>query len=105
MPKPNTSRLDREIRQTTRKLDAVRKREMWPLTGRERRAVLAGLASGARNVVRGKSPSRAERQLETAWGCAERRLSGEISALETARQRIVNEAATAKAAKKSFSWW
>ncbi|MFE7273695.1 hypothetical protein [Streptomyces sp. NPDC057623] len=102
---PNTRRLDREIEQTTRKLEAVRQREMWPLNGRERRAVLAGLASGARKVVRGKSPARAERQLETAWGVAESRLSGEITALETERQRVLNEAATAKAAKKSSSWW
>ncbi|MFE9018417.1 hypothetical protein ACFYNL_07570 [Streptomyces sp. NPDC007808] len=105
MGKPNTRHLDREIEQTTRKLKAVQEREMWPLTGRERRAVLAGLASGAHKVVRGKSPARAERQLTTAWGAAEKRLSAEISALETERQRIVNEAATAKVAKKSSGWW
>lgn len=44
MGKPDTRRLDKAIQQTDRKLTAVRSREMWPLDGRERRAVLsAGL--------------------------------------------------------------
>jgi len=55
MPKPNTSRLDREIQLTTRKLEAVRNQEMWPLTGSERRAVLRALAGGSYKVVRGKA--------------------------------------------------
>ncbi|MFF7171714.1 hypothetical protein [Streptomyces pseudovenezuelae] len=105
MGKPNTSRLDREIRQTSRKLKAVQEREMWPLSGRERRAVMSALAGGSYKVARGKSPARAERKLESEWGAAETRLSAEISALETERQRIVNEAAAAKAAKKSSGWW
>ncbi|MFD5792442.1 hypothetical protein ACFWIO_02720 [Streptomyces diastatochromogenes] len=105
MAKPETRRLDREIQQTTRKFKAVQRREMWPLTGRERRAVLAALASGSYKVVRGNSPARAERKLETAWGAAEIRLSAEISALQSERQRVVNKAAAAKAAKKSSGWW
>ncbi|MFF8402175.1 hypothetical protein ACF06P_11160 [Streptomyces sp. NPDC015684] len=105
MAKPDTRRLDREIQQTTSKLTAVQKREMWPLTGRERRAVLAALAGGSYKVVRGNSPARAERKLETAWGSAETRLSAEISALQIERQRIVHEAATAKAAKRCSGWW
>ena len=51
MGKPNTSRLDREIRQTQRKLEAVRREEMWPLTGQERRAVMRALAGGSYKVV------------------------------------------------------
>ena len=105
MGKPNTSRLDREIRLTTRKLEAVRNQEMWPLTGAERRAVLRALAGGSLRVVRGKSTTRAERKLEALWTSVQTRLSGEITALQNERQRIVNEAAAAKAAKKSFSWW
>ncbi|KUO16714.1 hypothetical protein [Streptomyces dysideae] len=105
MGKPNTNRLDREIRITTRKLAAVREREMWPLTGSERRAVLRALAGGSVQVVRGKRTTRADRKLETAWGAAETRLSAEITALQTERQRVVSAAATAKAAKKSSSWW
>ncbi|WP_432193743.1 hypothetical protein [Streptomyces sp. bgisy027] len=105
MPKPNTRRLDREIQQAQRKLDAVRKQEMWPLTGRERRQVVAALASGSVRVVRGKSPSRAERKLETLWQSVLNRLTTELTALQTERQRIVNGAAIAKAAKTSSGWW
>ncbi|MEV5170890.1 hypothetical protein AB0L10_07325 [Streptomyces flaveolus] len=105
MGKPDTRRLDREIQQTERKLKAVREREMWPLDGRERRAVVAALAGGSYRVVRGNSPSRAERKLETAWESAETRLSAEIDALRAERQRVVTEAAETKAAKKSSGWW
>ncbi|WP_327691502.1 hypothetical protein OG870_25570 [Streptomyces sp. NBC_00461] len=105
MAKPNTNRLDREIRITTRKLEAVRKEEMWPLTGQERRAVLRALAGGSYKVARGKSTGRAERKLETLWQSVLTRLTAELTALQTERQRIVGEAAAAKAAKKSSGWW
>lgn len=104
MGKPDTRRLDKAIQQTNRKLEAVRNREMWPLDSRERRAVLAALAGGSYKVVRGNSPTRAERNLETAWTSAETRLIAEITALTSERQRIVTEAAKDKAAKKSSGW-
>jgi len=105
MAKPNTGRLDREIRLATRKLEAVRNEEMWPLTGAERRAVIGALAGGSVKVVRGKSTGRAERKLETLWNAVQTRLITELTALQGERQRIVNEAATAKATKKSSGWW
>ncbi|MGI5411112.1 hypothetical protein ACQEV9_30530 [Streptomyces chartreusis] len=105
MLKPNTRRLDREIQQTERKIEAVHKQEMWPLTVRERRQVVAALAGGSVKVARGKSPRRAERALETLWQSVLNRLTTELTALKTERQRIVNEAAGVKAAKPSFSWW
>ncbi|OIJ96502.1 hypothetical protein BIV25_18260 [Streptomyces sp. MUSC 14] len=105
MAKPDTRRLDRAIEQTARKLKAVQEREMWPLTGPERRTILAALAGGSYKVLRGNNPARADRKLKTAWGSAETRLTAEITALRTERQRIVHEAATAKAAKKSSGWW
>ncbi|MFF0733326.1 hypothetical protein ACFYVK_17085 [Streptomyces chartreusis] len=105
MAKPNTRRLDREIQQTERKIEAVRKEEMWPLTGRERRQVMAALAGGSLKVARGKSPGRAERKLETLWQSVLNRLASELTALQTERQRIVNEAAATKAAKRSSGWW
>ncbi|GGX50117.1 hypothetical protein [Streptomyces chartreusis] len=105
MPKPNTRRLDREIQQTERKIEAVRNQEMWPLTVRERRQVVAALAAGSVKVARGKSPGRAERALETLWHKVLNRLTTELTALQAQRQQIVNEAASAKAAKPSFSWW
>ncbi|MEU5092117.1 hypothetical protein [Streptomyces sp. NPDC021356] len=105
MGKPDTRRLDRAIRETTRKLDAVRQKELWPLDGRERRTILAAMAGGSYSVLRGRSTDRADRRLETAWTSAETRLIAEITALQTERQRIVNEAAAAKSAKKSTGWW
>ncbi|PNE36336.1 hypothetical protein [Streptomyces noursei] len=105
MGKPDTRRLDKAIQQTTRKLEAVRNRELWPLEGRERRAVLSALASGSYSTHRGNGPGRAERQLDTAWTSAETRLIAELTALNTERQRVVNEAAADRAAKKSSGWW
>ncbi|MEU1130841.1 hypothetical protein ABZ383_13430 [Streptomyces sp. NPDC005900] len=105
MGKPDTRRLDREIQQTTRKLEAARQRQLWPLDGRERRAVLAAAASGSVAVVRHKSTDRADNKADTTWSAAEARLNAEIIALQTERQRIVGENAQAKAAKKSSGWW
>ncbi|MEU2559410.1 hypothetical protein ABZ626_08760 [Streptomyces longispororuber] len=105
MGKPDTRRLDRAIAQATSQLEAVRNREMWPLEGRERRAVLAGLAGGSYKVARGKSPARAGRKVENAWAAAEVRISAEIVALQAERQRIVTENAKDKAARKSSGWW
>lgn len=50
MGNADTRRLDREISKTTRKLEAVRKGEMWPLTSAERRAVIGALAGGSYRV-------------------------------------------------------
>ncbi|MFJ2017143.1 hypothetical protein [Streptomyces nodosus] len=105
MGKPDTRRLDREIRLANRKLEAVREREMWPLNGSERRAIFAAMAGGSYRVVRGRSTDRADRRLETAWSGAETRLIAEITAMQTERQRIVTEAAAARSAKKSSGWW
>ncbi|MFI2617603.1 hypothetical protein [Streptomyces sp. NPDC018584] len=105
MGKPDTRRLDREIQQTARKLAAVQNREMWPLDGRERRAILSAVASSSVKVVRHKSTTRDETKVDTAWSAAETRLNAEILALQAERQRIVNENAKAKAAKKSSGWW
>ncbi|MEU0601393.1 hypothetical protein ABZ484_24585 [Streptomyces sp. NPDC006393] len=105
MGKPDTRRIDRAIRETNRKLAAVREKEMWPLDGRERRAIIAAMAGGSYRVLRGRSTDRADRRLESAWSAAETRLIAEITALQSERQRIVTEAAAAKAAKKSSGWW
>ncbi|WP_225831679.1 hypothetical protein [Streptomyces sp. NK08204] len=105
MGKPDTRRLDKAIQQNERKLQAVRNREMWPLDSRERRAVLGAVVSGTRSLHRGNGTARADRQMDTAWQSAETRLIAEITALKTERQRIVNEAAADRAAKKSSGWW
>ncbi|MGW3145850.1 hypothetical protein ACWDG1_14445 [Streptomyces sp. NPDC001177] len=105
MGKPNTRRLDREIQKTERMLEAVQNEEMWPLNSAERRKAVGALAGGSYRVVRGKSAGRAERALENVWNAAQIRLTAELTALRTERQRIVNEHATAEAAKKSSKWW
>ncbi|MET9899479.1 hypothetical protein [Streptomyces sp. NPDC006446] len=105
MSKPNTRRLDLAIRETNRKLDAVRKGELWPLTGSERRQMLAALAGGSYRVLRGKSTGRADNRIDSVSTSAETRLIAEITALQVERQRLVTEAAQAKAAKKSSGWW
>ncbi|MER7690679.1 hypothetical protein [Streptomyces sp. NPDC097610] len=105
MSKPDTRRLDREIRQTMKKLEAVRRGEWWPLNGSERRAMARSLAGGAYRVARGRSAARAEEQMDTLGSAAEMRLNAELTALHGERQRLITEAARAKAEKKSSGWW
>ncbi|MER6525731.1 hypothetical protein [Streptomyces sp. NPDC001508] len=105
MGKPDTRRLDKAIRETTRKLEAVHNRELWPLNGRERRAVLAALAGGSYRIVKGRSTGSAEQRIDAAWSAAQTRLTAEITALQSERARIVTENAKAKATKKSSGWW
>ncbi|MFD8736722.1 hypothetical protein ACFV06_17660 [Streptomyces sp. NPDC059618] len=105
MGKPDTRRLDRAIRETNRKLEAVRRGELWPLTSSERRQMLAAVAGGSYRVMRGKSTGRADNRIDSISTSAETRLIAEITALQIERQRVVTEAARAKAAKKSSGWW
>ncbi|MGW6927938.1 hypothetical protein ACWGA9_42880 [Streptomyces sp. NPDC054950] len=105
MSKPDTRSIDREISRTNRKLEAVRRGEMWPLNSAERRAVLGALAGGSYRVLRGKSATRQENRLDNLSTSVETRLTAELTALHMERQRIVREYAAAKAAKKSSGWW
>ncbi|MEY9993052.1 hypothetical protein ABIE67_005084 [Streptomyces sp. V4I8] len=98
-------RLDREIRVTTKKLEAVRRGEWWPLNGSERRAMARALAGGSYRVARGRSAGRAEEQMDSTGSAAEMRLNAELTALHGERQRLITEAARAKAAKKSSGWF
>ncbi|GGX35111.1 hypothetical protein [Streptomyces chartreusis] len=94
-------RLDREIRATTKKLEAVRNGEWWPLTARERLAMSRALASGARSVTKGRSTGRAEQQMDTTGSAAETRLSAELSGLYVERRRLIAESRK----KKSSRWF
>ncbi|MEV0695390.1 hypothetical protein [Streptomyces sp. NPDC050388] len=106
MGKPDTRRLDRAIQDVTRRLTAARQGEMWPLTASEKRQVVTALAGGSYKVLRGKSPANADRKLAGLQAAVESRLTAELSALQAERQAIVNQAAAAKAAKKSTGgWW
>ncbi|AYL36934.1 hypothetical protein [Streptomyces fungicidicus] len=105
MSSADLRRLDREIRLTAKKLEAVRRGELWPLNGRERRAMARAVTGGAYRTMRGRSTGRAEQQIESTGSAAEMRLTAELTALHGERQRIVTEAARTKAAKKSSGWW
>ncbi|MFF1740649.1 hypothetical protein [Streptomyces mirabilis] len=105
MSNSDIRRLDREIQQTAAKLEAVKRGEWWPLNGSEKRAMARAMAGGAYRVTRGKSPARAERQMDTTGSAAEARLDAELTALHAEKQRVLTEAARAKAAKKSSGWW
>jgi len=98
-------RLDREIQATTKKLEAVRLGESWPMNGRERRAMARALASGSYRAARGRSTGRAEEQIDSTGNAAEMRLNAELTALHSERQRLITEAARDKAQKKSSGWF
>lgn len=106
MAKPNTKKIDRLIADAERKVTAAQNGEMWPLTGSERRRVITALAGGSYKVMRGKSTSRAERKLAAVTSEIESRLGAELTAFRNEKQRVINEAAAAKVAKKTESrWW
>jgi hypothetical protein len=105
MSNSDIRRLDREIQKTANKLEAVQRGEWWPLNGSERRAMARAIAGGGYRAARGRSTGRAEEQMETTGSSAELRLNAELTALYGERQRLVTEAARAKAAKKSSGWW
>ncbi|MBP5893136.1 hypothetical protein [Streptomyces scabiei] len=98
-------RLDREIERTAKKLEAVRRGEWWPLTSRERLSMTRAMASGARSVHKGRSTGRAEDRMDSVGSAAETRLNAELMALHGERQRLITEAARAKAAKKASRWF
>ncbi|MFJ9122090.1 hypothetical protein ACIRJO_42120 [Streptomyces sp. NPDC102394] len=98
-------RLDRAIDKTTKQLEAVRRGEWWPLNGSERRAVARSLAVGGYKVARGRGAGREEQRMDTTGNSAEIRLNAELTALHGERQRLLTEAARAKAAKKSSGWF
>ncbi|MGW7023198.1 hypothetical protein ACWGGS_28175 [Streptomyces decoyicus] len=98
-------RLDREIRATEKKLEAVRRGESWPMNGSERRAMARALASGSYRAARGRSTGRAEEQIDSTGSAAEMRLNAELTALHGERQRLTTEAARDKAQRKSSGWF
>ncbi|MFE2646437.1 hypothetical protein ACFXDO_28320 [Streptomyces nigra] len=98
-------RLDREIEKTRKKLEAVRRGEWWPLTARERLAMSRALASGAHSVYRDRSTRGAENRMDSLGSSVEMRLTAELTALHGERQRLITEAARAKAARRSSGWF
>ncbi|MFJ2176453.1 hypothetical protein ACIOHE_26620 [Streptomyces sp. NPDC087851] len=85
-------RLDREIRQTEKKLEALRGGSTWPLNSRERRAMARATVGGI---------SRAQGRIGGIASVADTRLTAELTALYSERQRLVTENSRAKTPKKS----
>ncbi|MFY1677783.1 MULTISPECIES: hypothetical protein [unclassified Streptomyces] len=98
-------RLDREIQTATKKLEAVRRGEWWPLNGSERRAIARSLAVGGYKVVRGRGAGREEQRMDATGDSAELRLNAELSALHGERQRLLTQAARDKAKRKASGWF
>lgn len=105
MSNADIRRLDRAIQTTTKKLEAVRRGEWWPLTSRERLSMTRAMVSGARSVHKGRSTRGAEDRMDSIGSAVETRLNAELAALHGERQRLITEAARAKAAKKSSGWF
>ncbi|MFD5455576.1 hypothetical protein [Streptomyces olivaceus] len=105
MGKPNTRQLDRVIAAASRKLEGAQDHEVWALTASEQARVLAQTGRGAAQVVRSKSPAKADRAVDQIFKGAAARYAAEIRAAEQAREKVVADAADAKVAKKSSGWW
>ncbi|WP_328932596.1 MULTISPECIES: hypothetical protein [unclassified Streptomyces] len=105
MSKSEIRRLDREINKTTAKLEAVQRGEWWPLTARERLSMTRALAGGAHSVHKGRSTRGAESRMDSIDSSITARLTAELTALHTEKQRLLSEAAREKAAKKSSGWF
>ncbi|MEV5880720.1 hypothetical protein AB0L75_42420 [Streptomyces sp. NPDC052101] len=89
-----------------RKLEAVRKGELWPLTAGEKARLAVHIGRGASKVVRGKSTKAPDRAADRVLEDAEERLKAEYDALEGARKQAIRDKAKAKVEKGSgFSWW
>lgn len=102
---PNVKQFDRIIQLAERKLQAVERRELWPLTGPERRRLLTAGFSGGVRVARHKSTAKADRIMDTTWENAAARLRSEIEAAKKQKQQFINKTASDKVAKKAGSWW
>lgn len=89
-----------------RKLEAVRKGEMWPLTAGEKARLAVHTGRGAAKVVRGKSTKTADSAADRVFADAEERLKAEFDVLESARKAEIREKAQKKVGNGSgFSWW
>ncbi|MGW4311013.1 hypothetical protein [Streptomyces californicus] len=106
MAKPNTRQVDRLIRDTEARLKRIRNGEVSALSGSEQARFVAHVGRGCVKVVRGKSTSKADRAADAVFAGAEERVAAELQAARTARQAVINEAATAAVTRKTESrWW
>ena len=105
MAKANTRQFDRMIRDAEAKLQGVRDRKTWALTGREQAKLAAYGSVVLAKGTRLKSSPTAERGMARVWSEAESRYAAEARAAQQAKEKVLADAAAAKVAKKSSGWW
>ncbi|MEU3084743.1 hypothetical protein ABZ697_31135 [Streptomyces albidoflavus] len=86
-----------------RQLDAIRSREMWPLTAAERARITRDATIGAAKAGRSGSTTAADRRIEETWRKAEQRLEAERAALAAKEAAEVAAKAATKTSRKG--WW
>lgn len=59
------------------RLEAIRKRELWALSPTEQMRVLGHAGRIGVRIIRGKSPSKADRAMTKIWEDAEKRVKAE----------------------------
>lgn len=101
----NTRQYDRIIRDTSRKLQAVRRGETWPLTASERARYAGYVGVAFAKATRLKESPMAERGMDRVFEDAIARLQAELQAAEMGKAAVIAEEAKAKVAKKASGWW
>ncbi|MGR3939424.1 hypothetical protein [Streptomyces sp. BRA346] len=96
----NTRRLNRTITTAQAKLEAVQRRETWPLTAGEQARLAAHGAVILAKGTRLKTSRFAEDGIKVIWAGAESRFAAEVRAAKEQLAAEVAEAAAAKVAKK-----
>ncbi|MEU3084711.1 hypothetical protein ABZ697_30970 [Streptomyces albidoflavus] len=92
-----------KLRKFERQLEAIRGREMWPLTAAERARITRDATIGAAKAGRSGSTTAADRRIEETWRRAEQRITAEAQALAAKEAAEVTAKAAAKTARKG--WW
>ncbi|MEV7518927.1 hypothetical protein AB0O03_28770 [Streptomyces diastaticus] len=92
----------RKIARLTQQLDAIRGRELWPLTAAEQARIARDATIGAARAGRSGSTAAADRRIEETWRKAEARVQAEAQALAAKEAAEVTAKAAAKAGRKGW---
>ncbi|CAM5251347.1 hypothetical protein SXANM310S_00021 [Streptomyces xanthochromogenes] len=100
----NKKQLERVIRLTERELAAIERRDISPLTMREKSALLAVTAGSTAQVARGKGAGRMGRAADRYWDQFEAKRQAELAAARQMLAQIEGEQAAARVTKKARGW-
>jgi hypothetical protein len=101
---PNKRQLERLIRLTERDLAAIERREIGPLTMREKRSILGRAAMGTAQLARGKGDKGHGSAVDRHWAAFADKRRAEIAAARQMIQGIEAEEARARVAKRAGRW-